>query len=60
MPAPWPIAQVRSSAEEWPEDLSETAGESIGARATGQAEGDRPQQERAACGSTLHGALLST
>ena len=53
------IAQVRSSSEAGPEDLTETAGESIGAGATGQAEGERPQQERAAGWSTHHGALLS-
>src|SRR5881409_1180869 len=52
------IAQVRSSSEAWPEDLTETAGESIGAGAPGQAEGERPQQECAACWSTHHGVVL--
>src|SRR5439155_1243905 len=46
------IAQVRSSSEAWPEDLTETAGESIGAGATGQDEREparEPRRERRPC-----------
>jgi len=53
------ILQVRSGSEAGPEHLTETAGESIGAGASGQGEGEHPHHEPASCWPTLHDALLS-